>query len=167
VPEEKLDSRMGTMLEERLGYYIHNILWHHYDALRQKADYNSRYAVRAPITDFARDVWPSCKTNIEEEADELAECIIRGVQRRSTSDGSDSDNYMPREFEGSSYILPSELRRLIKLLDVNGSYKEYKEALIRAGVLSHKDDHRTSTMRLGFKLLKPGEEYWDFRPKMV
>lgn len=174
VNPSKIDSKLACKLEERLGHYVRTELQDRYLELMKNDRTNSRYGIDAPITQFAKDLYSSAKTSIEEEAEELAEYIVRGVKTIKNYDDKAPKStevtyikgpridFMPTvDQDGDHYILPRDIRRLVKLLEYSSkkTNNSYVEALVRAGVISMRNNHREDKRRLGHRILKKADEY--------
>jgi len=164
IPEDKIDRELKAKLEDRLGYYVRTELRARYLALAKSIDPRNRYTLETPITEFAKGLYASSKTSVEEEAEILAECIVRGVRPKNSL-----DDYGPKftpakhpdEGEKDYFIGPRQILTLISKLRLKASrdMKAYTNALVRMKVISPESDHRTNKVRLGHKILRSRSEY--------
>jgi len=161
VPEDKIDRDLKVKLEDRLGWYVRTELRSRYARLAQTFDPRNRYTLAAPITDFAKGLYASAKTSVEEEAEILAECIVRGVASLSSFGPNFKPVKHPDPAEQDLYIAPRQLLSLISKLKVKASrdVKAYTNALVRMQVISPESDHRTRKVRLGHKILRARDSY--------
>ena len=180
LPHSEIDNQLGDKLRARLGHYVRTELREVYERLRRTYRTNSRYGIDAPMTAFAKALYRSAKTSVEEEAEELAEYIVRGVEtinpwalkeedrppKSSITQGPKID-FEAVEHNGKRYIQPTKIRRLVQQMRYQDKqHKKYVEALVRAGVISMNNDFRSGKTRLGHEILRE-KDYYDQTDKIV
>jgi len=138
VPEDQLDSHLKQKLEDRLGNYVRTELKTRYDRLAGAIDPRNRYTLPAPITEFAQGLYASSRSSVEEEAEILAECIVRGVKPINAFDERGPKfTPVPHPDKDEFYIASRQLLNLIGSLKLKASrdMKAYTNALIRMKVI--------------------------------
>ena len=173
LPNNEIDNQLGDKLSARLGYYVRTELREVYDRLLRTNLTNSRYGIDAPITTFAQALYRSAKTSVEEEAEELAEYIVRGVETKNPWNEPEDKrppkykitqgpkiDFVAVEHDGKRYIKPTKIGRLVRQMGYQDKQpKKYVEALVRAGVISMNNDFRTGKTRLGHEILRKKNHY--------
>ena len=109
---------------------------------------------------------------MEEEAEILAECVVRGVIPRDPLDEpAPSDKFGPnfkpvkRPDKDQYHIPPRKLAKLISKLGLKASkdMKAYTNALVRMNVISP-EEYRTEERRYGYPILRPRSDYPESGP---
>ncbi|MFH1514912.1 MAG: primase-helicase family protein [bacterium] len=162
VPVSKINNRLASELEDRLGHYVRTELKVRYEKLAAVSDIRSRYALPAYITPLARRIFASSKTSVDTETEELARYLVCGISEVDPYNiNAPCIHFEPTKHEGGLYVQEKEIRNLINRLRFKGSknIKAYIESLNRQNVLTHKNDYRTSKEYLGYKILRKPEYY--------
>lgn len=162
VSSDDIDGELFDKLKARLGHYVRTELKKRFEAWKQSGNANTRYALKTPITDLAKQLFGASKSLIELEAEELAQYLVCGYQR---NDGSllypKTYSFSPVMAAGGLYVQQQDLRELVQKLNFKGhsNYKSYITVLQDHGVLSYKNDNRVSGQRLGYQILRKPEYY--------
>jgi hypothetical protein len=162
VPAVQVDRELFDKLVARLGHYVRTELKKRYDAWKASGGTNTRYALETPITELAKKLFGSSKSLIELESDELAQYLVCGLNRvDATAKYPVTIHFKPIRYDGSLYVPQGDLRELVQKLNFKGhsNYKSYITVLQDQGVLSHKNDHRTTNQRLGYQILRSPDYY--------
>jgi hypothetical protein len=162
LPPDDVDLELFDKLKARLGHYVRTELKQRYEALMAKGIANTRYGLETPITDLARRLFGSSKNLIEMEAEELAQYLVCGIHRSDESTRYPKTIYFqPTKVDGALYVQQQDIRDLVVKLGFKGiaNYKAYVTALQDQGVLSHKNDFRVSSQRLGYQILRSPDYY--------
>lgn len=162
VPAEAIIPGLEEMLKARIGHYVRTELKKRFEVLAARGYQNNRYALAAPITDFARNLYESSPPQVQIDSEELAQYIVCGV---SMPDPYNSNapfiQFKPKVIDGKSFVRPEEIRILVDRLRLKSNkftYKSFITALQDAGVLSHGLD-RESHQRKGYEILRSPDYY--------
>jgi energy-coupling factor transporter ATP-binding protein EcfA2 len=161
VDPDVINNALGDQLQDRLGHYVRSELKTRYARLMAQLNTNSRYALSAPITQLARDLFGSAVTTVESEAEELAQYLVCGVNMPD-SRNSNAPNicFTPHVSDGHSYVRLNEIRDLVDRLHFKGNsnYKVYIAVMQDLGVLSYKQV-RESGQRFGYHIQRTPDYY--------
>jgi len=169
---EEVDNELKFKLWDRIGHYVRTELRTRYQGLVATSDTRNRYALAAPITPYAKTLFASSKNSVEEEAEILAECIVRGViPREPLDEPAPNDKFGPnfkpvkRPDKDQYHIPPRKLAKLISKLGLKASkdMKAYSNALVRMNVISP-EEYRTEERRYGYPILRPRSDYPESGP---
>jgi hypothetical protein len=162
VPAEAIIPDLEDKLKARMGYYVRTELKARYQTLAARGFQNNRYALAAPITEFARNLFGSSKPLVQIETDELAQYIVCGVDMPdSRSMNAPNIQFRPRMIDGKAYIRPDEIRDLVDRLHFKGgrgTYKPFITTMQDMKVISPTLD-RDSNQRFGYQILRSKEYY--------
>ena len=162
VEAKDINEELGTMLEERLGYYVRTELKERFDRLMATRGKNNRYGIPAPITPLTRQLFVSAPSNTEMEAEELARHLVFGVDLPNPkSNYAPNIKFMAFTYNDTQYVQFQEIRGLISQLGFTGSPgspKSYVTVLQQQGVLSYEQDHIASR-HLGYRILRNRDYY--------
>jgi len=147
----KVNPRIKQEILDRLGHYIRTELLSWYKKWEAEKDQSAaRYGIACPITDLANDLYDTAHTNIEADAEILAEALVKGE--------FDNTGY---QHGGGSHIKKTALWKLADVLGLRKDrHQQYFQILQDQGVLSRRED-RTSTGRFGYKILRSKDYYGD------
>ncbi|MCB2212180.1 hypothetical protein KQI52_08735 [bacterium] len=147
----KVNPRIKQEILDRLGHYIQTELLSRYKKWEAQKDHSTaRYGIPCPITDLANDLYDTAHTNIEADAEILAEALVKG----------EYDDY-GNLHGGGSHIKKTALWKLADVLGLRKDrHQQYFQILQDQGVLSRRED-RSSTGRFGYKILRSKDYYGD------
>lgn len=153
-PITKVNPRIKADILNRLGHYIQTELLSRHKKWEAKRDQSeARYGIPCPITDLANDLYDTAHTNIEADAEILAEALVKG----------EFDD-MGHKHGGGTHIKKLPLRKLIQVTGLRTDrHQQYFQHLQDMGVLSRRED-RSSNGRLGYKVLRSRDFYGDSLP---
>lgn len=162
VPAEAIIPDLEDKLKERIGHYVRTELKKRFEVLAARGYQNNRYALAAPITDFARKLYESSPPQVQIDSEELAQYIVCGVSMPDPYNSSAPFiQFKPKVIEGKSFVRPEEIRVLVDRLRLKNNkvtYKSFITALQDAEVISHTLD-RDSHQRNGYEILRNPDYY--------
>ena len=163
VSAESMDAELETMLQERLGHYVRTELKGRYERLVAQGFRNNRYALPAPITPFAKELFATGKSSVELESEQLAYYIVCDVDMVDPYGGTYATNIIfsgVQTEDGSRYVQLKDIQYLKKRLQYTSSphIKAYVNSLQQMGVIDA-GNHYTEKKFLGYEILWRPECY--------
>lgn len=123
----------------------------------------NRYALPAPITPFAKELFATGKSSVELESEQLAYYIVCDVNMVDPYGGTYATNIVfsgIQTEDGSRYVQLKDIQYLKKRLQYTSSphIKAYVNALQQMGVIDA-GNHYTEKQFLGYEILRSPKYY--------
>ena len=147
----QLNPRIKDEIRERFGHYVRTELHSRYKKWEaQQAQSTARYSIPCPITKFAEDLYDSAQTNIEADAEIIAEAIVMGYRDESG-----------KKQNGWDFIKKAEFRMILKHLEMRlDNQQEYFRQLQDDKVVAYHET-RSKLSRYGYQVLRSKKYYSD------
>ncbi len=162
-PIDPKDRRSDIALDirKRLGHYIRTELKQVYEQLQQDPDLTRyRYGLPVPITPYEERLYSLSRTSLEHEAEEVWDAICDGRyvdvigQRSSQLDFKTctmKQSITINTSDGEKYIMPAELRKVVKGMGCETSPNRVRDYLQQKGRLGL-ENKRIRDRRLGYSV---------------